>query len=893
MKHLCLQLLTGEVGSLLNNSSPMMEQYARIKDEHRDKILLFQVGDFYELFYEDARIASRDLDLILTTRDSDKENPVPLAGVPMHAVDNYLHRLLEKGYKVAICDQVEDASQVKGLVKREVTRIVTPGTVTDEAMLQETRNNYLISLLKDSDNYYGMAVVDVSTGSFWATEISGENAINLIKAEWQRITPAEAICTSWMREDKVLYECFNLWDQAMVEEVPEEYFFHENALQTIKDQWDSKDIDEFLFGKYPLAVAAGGALIMYLKSLQKSRLDHLQPVELYFPGEYMVLDGITRRNLELTQTMREGKKKGSLLGVMDHTSTSMGGRLLKRWIEQPLKDINHINRRIEAVQELSDNVSLKDDLKSSLKNIFDLERLCSRINYGNVNARDLIALKKTLNLLPQIKSLIPNAQSDHLREISQQLPTFETLITLLESALVEEPPLNLRDGGIIKDGYNEEVDRLRKVCRESKDWLLEMEKQERERTGIKSLKISYNRVYGYYLEVTKNNIHLVPQEYHRKQTLVNAERYITEKLKELEDEITGATEKLVNLEYRIFEEVREEVLAYTSQLQFCAQLLAKLDCLQSLGEVAIINRYSRPHISPENPLHIAQCRHPVIENMNLEERFVPNDAYLDHSQKMLIITGPNMAGKSTYCRSVALVGLLAQIGSFVPANNATLPVFDRIFARVGASDDLSAGQSTFMVEMNETATILKEATPQTLVVLDEIGRGTSTFDGMSIARSVLEYINHHLNSWTLFSTHYHELTALEDELQGIKNCTMAVREKGNSVIFLRKVIPGKADKSYGVNVARLAGLPPEVIERAETILKEAESQSKQQDKNPIKQISFFELGSENQTDDDDNTPKVIEDLKSLQPDLMSPLEALEELYRLQSLLNSEEYKKES
>lgn len=865
----------------MSKLSPMMEQYLTIKKEHPDKILFFQVGDFYELFYDDAKVASQVLDLVLTTRDGDKKDPVPLAGIPIHAIDNYLFRMLEKGYKVVICDQAEDASQAKGLVKREVSRIVTPGTVTDENMLQETNNNYLVSILKDGDSYYGMALTDVSTGEFWATELSGENAKDLIKSEWQRIIPAEVICTSWMTEDAIVSECRNLWDKTSIEEVPDNYFFHTDALKAITGQWGAEITSVFYGNKYPLAAAACGALLIYLKSLQKTALTHLKPVELYFPGEFMIMDGITRRNLELTQTIREGKRKGSLLGVIDNTCSSMGGRLLKRWIEQPLKDIDKIKKRTEAVSELYNQTSMKEELRSYLNKVFDLERLCSRINFGSVNARDLVALKNTLNLLPFSKNILNRADAALLKDIAVNLPEFKALTNMVEEALVDTPPLAVKEGGIIRDGYNAEIDRIRKISREGKKWLVDIETQEKERTGIKSLKIGYNRIYGYYLEVTKNNLSLVPGDYHRKQTLVNAERFITENLKKIEEEITGANEKLIRLEYNLFEQLREEVLNYTPSIQRAAQYLAEIDCLQSLGEAAPVNRYCRPDISPDNPLEIKQGRHPVIEKMNLGERFVPNDAFLNNDQKMLIITGPNMAGKSTFCRSVALTCIMAQTGSFVPAGSAKLPVLDRIFARVGASDDLSAGQSTFMVEMNETASILREATPRTLIVMDEIGRGTSTYDGMSIARSVLEYINNNLGSWTLFSTHYHELTVLEDEYPAIKNYTMAVREKGNTVIFLRKVIPGKADKSYGINVARLAGLPAEVTERAEVILKEAETAAVKYNNNCAQQISLFDI-SEQYTAFD--TGKVINELKEMNLELMSPLEALQELFRIQSKL---------
>lgn len=864
--------------------TPMMEQYMSIKEEHQDKIVFFQVGDFYELFFDDAKVASHELDLVLTTRDTDKKDPVPMAGIPIHAIDNYLPRMLERGHKVVICDQTEEPSSTGGgLVRREVTRVVTPGTVIEESMLPDNHNNYLLSLLKDTDNYYGLAITDISTGGFWATEISGENAEDLIRAEWQRTTPAEVICTSWMMEDRVVSDCRKIYEKTLVEEVPDRYFAHREALEAVLAQWGDTRVEKIVLDKHPLAVSASGALLTYLKTLQKTGLRHLKPVEFYFPGEYMVLDGITRRNLELTQTIRECKRKGSLLGILDHTCSSMGGRLIKRWIEQPLKEIEAIDERIEAVSEMYDQAYLRSGLRAYLAKIFDLERFCSRINFGVVNARDLTALKDTLKLLPELKATVKQAQSPLLKKIATRLPIFEELTALLHRALIDNPPLTLQEGGIIREGFNEEVDHLRKICREGKKWLLEVENEERERTGIKSLKVGYNRVFGYYIEVTKNNLHLVPPEYHRKQTLVNGERFITEKLKKIEEEITGANEKLVRLEYQLFEDLREEVLKYTDSIQQTAQYLAQLDCLRSLGEAALVNRYCRPEIDTGAPIEIKMGRHPVIEKMDLGERFVPNHASLDENRKMLILTGPNMAGKSTYCRSIALICLMAQMGSFVPASSAQLPVLERIFARIGATDDLSAGQSTFMVEMSETASILKEATPQTLIVLDEIGRGTSTYDGMSIARSVLEYIHKHLGSWTLFSTHYHELTVLEKELPGVKNYTMAVRERGNKVIFLRKVIPGKADKSYGINVARLAGLPAEVIERARVILTEIEKA----DRKGIKQVTLFELENHMENRDDGVTEeirRIVKELLEMKLEIISPLEAMQELFRIQSAL---------
>jgi len=869
---------------LTGKLTPMMEQYLAIKDKHPDKIVFFQVGDFYEMFYRDAEIVSRELDLILTTRDVGKENPVPLAGVPVHAASGYSARLVEKGYKVVICDQVEDASLAKGLVTREVTRIITPGTVTDQNMLEDNQNNYLLSLVKDHEKeYYGLALADISTGGFWVTEITGENEnpLSMLKGEWQRIQPSECICPRELyQETDIINQCLQVWDRVLVEEVSGDYFETEHAWMELSGQWKEDELTGLHPKDYPLAVAAGGALLSYVKGLYQNRLQHLRPAERYSPGEYMVLDGVTRRNLELVQTIREGKRKGSLLGVLDNTCTSMGSRLLKRWVEQPLKDIAQIKHRSEGVEELYHNASFKEELGAFLKNTWDLERLCGRMNFGNVNPRDLLAIKKSLGRLPEIKETLGQARSRVLQETCSEMPLFHELVDHLYRALVDDPPMTLNEGGIIREGYHEEVDQLRTVCRDGKNWLLDLEKKERERTGIKSLKVSYNRVFGYYIEVTKTNLHLVPTEYHRKQTLVNAERYITEELKKMEEQITGADQKLVRLEQTLFEELRQRVLDYIEGIQKAAFLLAKLDGLQSLAEAAAVNRYVRPAWSDQDKLEIKEGRHPVVENMNLGERFVPNDVHLDENEKAIILTGPNMAGKSTYCRSVALNCLMGQMGGFVPAEAAHLPVLDRIFARVGASDDLSRGESTFMVEMNEAASILKESTPRTLVVLDEIGRGTSTYDGMSIARSVLEYLQENIGSWTLFSTHYHELTVLEDELEGVKNYTVAVKEKGSTVVFLRKVLPGRADRSYGINVARLAGLPEAVIDRAQDILEQTEKTSREvENSRRTRQLSFLDLSTSAGLNGKEK--EVIDELKELSPDQISPREALQKLYQLQ------------
>ncbi|MGI6097460.1 MAG: DNA mismatch repair protein MutS [Dethiobacteria bacterium] len=863
--------------------TPMLQQYLAIKEQHKDKILFFRVGDFYEMFFEDAVLAARELDIVLTTRDAGSENPVPLAGVPYHAADTYIARLIEKGYKVAICDQVEDPRQAKGIVKREITRIITPGTVIDPSMLEERRNNYLAALLKN-DDHYALATLDHSTGEFGTAEFRGEGAFLRLLDELYRLQPSECI---YNQKDRQVVEelaskltLLNLYPQ------PEDYFSFENALVKLK----AVSTENFNLGSvydHPLAARAAGALISYLESLGNKNFNHLQELKFYTQDNYMILDKTTHRNLELTQTIREGKKKGSLLSVLDQTRTAMGGRMLRSWLEKPLIEREQIERRLAAVEELVNNNFLREDLASTLKGIQDLERLASRINLGTVNARDLIALKNNLSIFPQIKALLEKTKADLFCEFKKELPELGFLVQLIQECLRDDPPLALREGGLIRNGYSEEVDQLRRVTTEGKEWLLDLEKQEKEKTEIKSLKIRYNKVFGYYIEVTKPNIHLVPAEYIRKQTLVNAERYITEELKDLEEKILRAEEKLAALEYRLFEALREEVAGYSRLIQQAARVIARIDCILSLSLVAVSNRYCRPKISKSKRTVIKNGRHPVVELYLEGQRYIPNDAYLDRDEnRILIITGPNMAGKSTFCRSVALTVLMCQIGSFVPAEEAEIDLTDRIFARVGASDDLSAGQSTFMVEMEETAAILKNATSSSLVILDEIGRGTSTYDGMSIAQAVLEYIHEECGARTLFSTHYHELTSLEDKLQGVKNYYIAVKEKEGNVLFLRRVLPGKADRSYGVNVARLAGIPPAVTERANEILKMLENNvGNELAVTREGQISFFPVAHNDKAKNLKNKEKkVLEQLKSLNLLQMTPLEALNKLHELQQRL---------
>ncbi len=863
----------------MNRTSPMMEQYRTIKEQHPDKLLMFQVGDFYELFFEDAQLAARELDIALTSRDAGSENPIPLAGVPIHSAETYLNRLLGKGYKVVLCEQVEDAGQAKGLVKREVTRILTPGTITDPEMLEESRNNYLVTVIDLGKDYYGLAAVDISTGAFQVTEQKGEGAWDNIADELHRLQPSELLCGS-PETEQLCHKQFASKNSGLIEQlthIPDQ----NEAKKLIQDQWDDHVWETLDLDAYPLAVSAGAAALAYLQLLQQLPVDekHFRHLNLYFTNRNMIIDNVTSRNLELTQSMREGGKKGSLLGLIDRCMTAMGRRLLRRWIELPLIKKKNIENRLDAVEELLQKPLQRKELRDLLQEVFDLERFCSRLSYQRINARDLVALKKTLAHIETLDKKCAEFKASLLKEIKSSIPDFCDLYNLIDKALIDEPPLSLKDGGLFKNGYNEEVDNLKNFSEESNTLLLDFEKKERERTGIKSLRIGYNRNFGYYIEVTRTNLNLVPPEYHRKQTLVNAERFTTEELQRMEEQITGARDKLANLEYSLFEELRSKVGSYTEQLFSASHNLGRLDCIQGLAEVAEKHGYCRPALSNGKKMTVKQARHPVVEQA-VFERFVPNDIQMDRKNYLLVITGPNMAGKSTYIRSAALLSIMAQMGSFVSADEAELPILDRIFARVGANDDLSRGQSTFMVEMQETAGILKEATPDSLIILDEIGRGTSTYDGMSIARSVLEYISREIKAKTLFSTHYHELTNLEGELPGVKNYTIAVKEKGRQVIFLRQLIPGKADKSYGINVARLAGVPLEVLIRAEKILYELENAASTTNGHQLSLLPIVSQPGSNYS----RELEVVEQLKELDLNRVTPLEALEKLYEMQKQL---------
>ncbi len=807
--------------------TPMMQHYLKTKEEYKDCILFYRLGDFYEMFFEDALTASRELEITLTGKDCGQEERAPMCGIPFHAVDSYIAKLINKGYKVAICEQLEDPKQAKGMVKRDVVRVVTPGTVIESNLLEEKRNNYIMSVFKKGI-YYGLAVCDVSTGDFLATEIKENNNFAKLIDEISRYAPAEIVANNDMfhSEEEVakIKERFPVYITALGDENFEENVENLSRFDIVDDeQRKIENPKEKLF-----CICAINGLYAYLKQTQKNNLDHINTIQIYRTTRYMALDMNARRNLELTEKMRDKSKKGTLLWVLDKTSTSMGGRHLRRWLNDPLIDVSEIQERLDAVEELKNNMMLRGDITELLKKIYDIERLAGRISYGNATGRDMISLKSSVAQLPELKKILADTASPLLQQIHTNLDMLEDIHDLIEASIVEEPPLTIKEGGIIKKGYNEEIDKLKTATTEGKNWILQLEAEEREKTGIKGLKVGFNRVFGYYIEVTKSNLSLVPERYIRKQTLTNCERFITEELKNLENQILGAEEKVITLEYNAFIEIRDKIEAQIQRIQKSAMVVATLDVLTSFAQVAEDFNYCKPEVDESGIIDIKAGRHPVIEKMLPAGSFVDNDTYLDKNENRLsIITGPNMAGKSTYMRQVALITLMAQIGSFVPATSAHIGVVDKIFTRVGASDDLSMGQSTFMVEMMEVASILKEATANSLVILDEIGRGTSTYDGLSIAWAVAEYIvdKEKCGAKTLFATHYHELIKLAETKPGVKNYSIAVKEKGEDIVFLRKIVPGGTDESYGVHVAKLAGVPNEVLKNANHILKGLERKS--------------------------------------------------------------------
>ena len=799
--------------------TPMMQHYLKTHEEYKDCILFYRLGDFYEMFFDDAKVVSKELELTLTGKSCGAEERAPMCGIPYHAAETYLTRLVKKGYKVAICEQVEDPKLAKGMVKREVTRVVTPGTTLNAQALDETKNNYIMCIAYIGD-HYGISSADITTGDYYVTEVDSERKL---LDEVNKYQPTEIICNEAFYISGIDIDDMKNRMGIVIYSLDAWYFSDETAQMTLKDHFKVRDLEGLGLADYDSGVVAAGALLKYLYETQKTTLSNLVAIHPYTTGKFMIIDSSTRRNLELVETLREKQKRGSLLWVLDKTRTAMGARTLRSFVEQPLIERTEIEERYDAIDEFNTNAITREEIREYLNPVYDLERLITRVTYQTANPRDLIAFRNSIHMLPPIKTLMSDFQSPLLKRLYEQLDTLDELYELIERSITEEPPLTLHDGGILKEGYNEEVDRLRKAKTDGKSWLADLEAKEREKTGIKNLKIKYNKVFGYYLEVTNSFKDMVPDYFTRKQTLANAERFITPELKELEDVILGAEDKLIVLEYELFREVRQKVADEVVRIQKTAKAVAQIDVFASLATVAEQNNYCRPKLNEKGLIDIKDGRHPVVERMIQNEMFVANDTYLDNgSNRVSIITGPNMAGKSTYMRQSALIVLMAQIGSFVPAKSAKIGIVDRIFTRVGASDDLASGQSTFMVEMSEVANILRNATSNSLLILDEIGRGTSTFDGLSIAWAVVEHISNPrlLGAKTLFATHYHELTELEGKLNSVNNYCIAVKEKGDDIVFLRKIVKGGADKSYGIQVAKLAGVPDNVIERAKEIVEE-------------------------------------------------------------------------
>ncbi len=861
--------------------TPMMQQYLQIKEQNQDAILFFRLGDFYEMFGADAKTASRELDLTLTSRDKSKDKPaeerMPMCGVPYHAADAYIARLIAKGYKVAICEQTEDPAQAKGLVKRDIIRVVTPGTVIDSACLDEGRSNFCAGIYLD-DDYAAVCVCDITTGKAHATTFSGGERVKQLINELGRFTPAEAVVNETAFFDEMLHSFLQDKLNCHLEKLPSGRFQMEASERLIRRQFGDDALHR-LPRDNPAVFLALGALLSYLHETQKTDLSHVDDLEYYRRGQFMELDLTARRNLELTETLRSKEKKGSLLWVLDKTKTAMGGRMMRSWLERPLLSVTEIDRRSAAVAALAENTMAREELILALQGISDMERLVGRIVYGTAGGRDLVSLRTAMERLPQVKAQLSCFDKGRLHQLNEELDDLNDLAALIGQTLVDEPPFSVREGEMIREGFDGEVDRLRSILHGGKDVIVRMEAAEKEKTGIRTLKIGYNKVFGYYIEVSNSFKDQVPESYIRKQTLVNGERYITQELKDLEHDILSANDRITALEYQLFTDLRLHIAAQAARVQQAAALVAELDALCSLAAVAVKNNYCCPVVDESGVIEIHDGRHPVVEQMRRDSMFVPNDTYMGaRDDRVAIITGPNMAGKSTYMRQVALIVLMAQIGSFVPARAARIGVVDRIFTRIGASDDLSAGQSTFMVEMTEVSDILKSATADSLLILDEIGRGTSTFDGMSIARAVLEYCADpkKLGAKTLFATHYHELTALEGELPGVRNYNIAVRTRGEDIIFLRKIVSGGADRSYGIEVAKLAGLPRQVLTRARHILQELEDEAGKPHAAPAEtdQVSLEALSES----------AVIDQLRRAQVDTLSPLEALNLLYELKNKL---------
>ena len=876
--------------------SPMMQHYLQTKEEYPDCILFYRLGDFYEMFFEDAKIVSRELELTLTGKSCGQEERAPMCGVPFHAYESYMNRLVAKGYKVAICEQMEDPKQAKGMVRREVIRVVTPGTNINEQALDEGKNNYIMCIVSLSDQF-GVATADVTTGDFFVTEVDSKRRL---LDELYKFSPTEVVCNEALFMSGL--DIDDLKNRVGIVLYSLEHWYFDDSLceNTLKEHFRVNSLEGLGLADLECGMIASGSLLKYLYETQKNSLEQISAIHPYTTGKFMVLDSSTRRNLELVETLREKAKRGSLLWVLDKTKTAMGARMLRSFVEQPLIEKEEIEGRLDAIEELIQRAIDREELREYLNPVYDLERLLTRITYQSANPRDLTAFKSSIGMIPHIRGILLELQSKEIQGICEDMDTLEDLYTLIDAAIEEEPPITVREGGIIKDGYHEEIDRLREAKSQGKNWLAELEAKEREKTGIKNLKIKFNKVFGYYLEVTNSFKDLVPDYYTRKQTLTNAERYITPELKEMEDMILGAEDKLVQLEYELFRELREQIAKNVVRIQKTAKALAKIDVFASLALISEQNHYCRPSLNQNGRIDIKNGRHPVVEKMINNDMFIANDTYLDNQKNRIsVITGPNMAGKSTYMRQTALIVLMAQIGCFVPAETADIGIVDRIFTRVGASDDLASGQSTFMVEMTEVANILRNATGNSLLILDEIGRGTSTFDGLSIAWAVVEHISNPklLGAKTLFATHYHELTELEGKLDNVNNYCIAVKEKGDDIVFLRKIVKGGADKSYGIQVAKLAGVPDSVIERAKEIAEELgrhdivdfteilsnkKNSATKKKKEHLDEVDLTQMSLFDAVNDND----IIEELKEIDVGNLTPIEALNKLYELQNKIKN-------
>ena len=870
--------------------TPMMQQYMETKNQYKDCILFYRLGDFYEMFFDDALCVTKELELTLTGKSCGLDERAPMCGVPFHSAESYINRLVERGYKVAICEQVEDPKSAKGLVKREVIRVVTPGTNSFTSSLDETRNNYLMGIVS-IEGKFGISVVDVTTGEYLMTEV---DSVSKLLDEINKFTPSEIICNDTFYISGVDMNDLSSRLGIVISPLDPSYFDKDSCQRALCRHFKVSTLEGLGFKEYAIGTIAAGSIMQYLEETQKCSLAHISHLLPYHTGKYMLLDRNTRRNLELVETLREKQKRGSLLWVLDKTKTAMGARKLRSSLEQPLIDKETILQRYDAIDELNQDVITREELREYLNPVYDLERLLSKISYKTVNPRDMIALESSLSMLPHIRLLCSNFKSDLCQDFTQNLDPLVDVYQLIHSAIVEEPPISVREGGIFKNGFNEEIDHLRNAKTEGKNWLADLETTEKEQTGIKNLRIKYNKVFGYYLEVTKSFVNQVPDTWIRKQTLTNAERYTTPELKEMEDTILGAEDRLYNLEYAVFCQLREEIFQQMDRIQQTASVIASIDMIASLAYVAEHNHYVRPKLNNKGILRIKDGRHPVIEQMIAHDMFIPNDTFLDEdSHRLVIITGPNMAGKSTYMRQTALIVLMAQLGSFVPASQADISLVDRIFTRVGASDDLASGQSTFMVEMTEVANILHNATKNSLIILDEIGRGTSTFDGLSIAWSVVEHIvdKKLIGAKTLFATHYHELTELEGKLEGVQNYCIAVKEDGEDIVFLRKIVKGGADKSYGIQVAKLAGVPEQVLIRAREIADQLENKDalsldgvvnqmavSSPGEKTMNQLSIFDTMGNDQTDD------ILFELRDIDLSRVTPMDAMNLVYKWQKSL---------